>query len=590
MSIDTSQEQENITLDDLNYFEAEDGLFIFFADREDICDVVENIGFQIYYLLCNKVTKAQTPANNNKHSNNNNNSKTYTSGPSNALTPVPSPSQEVKTQTIYKVCNSFVGRTIKEASITLPDHFISVSPLAHYTMPLIPHVIVEKLDQFFRLVDAQHGTESIVMLTYDLDKEGPEGWGVLVPDQQNTAAHCNYDPHSIAEIKPDNVMIVGSVHSHPHMAAYASGTDHADQADFDGIHITYGWQKSVNNGATQYHIELQMAGEAYTLKPEDVFEDFVIQKEPDPDVVEWSSKVKKELPPLHPTGGPAKAQALGNPPLTSQTPGKTAGVGSDSKNHWTKSKFFNSIKDQLETPCVIAYELPYAYHEVYANKINCLVCGVVLDHYSIVDHFCDICNVPVFSKNEPIQTVVEEIAYYCYQNKIDLNIPFYLVGDSSDGAFFVSRITPTTLKEYLNSDVVSTIISDIPEVVVEDIPDIKEVPDYQQPVCCTAVDVVDCVCSEPLTLKEFNIFLDSSKKYDFYDKNGPCFDCHHYMSESCPYLLDIACNYVSLTKKEPLTDLSELEAAEYIIDGTECVYFEKFNQYYDDNIGSLYYD
>ena len=74
-------------------------------------------------------------------------------------------------------------------------------------------------------------------------------------------------------------MIVGSVHSHPGMPAYASGTDHADQADFDGVHITFGWQNNVNSGATQYHIELQVSGESYTLKPEDVFEGYTLQKQ-----------------------------------------------------------------------------------------------------------------------------------------------------------------------------------------------------------------------------------------------------------------------------------------------------------------------
>lgn len=225
----TLQTKNSYTLDDVNHFWAEDGLPVFFGDREDIFDIAESIGFQIYYVLSNKIIKPGTTS--NKNTNNNNKNKTNFAG---VMAP---PTPDKKTMCSYKVCNNFVGRTVQEVPFTFSDEYIEVKPSAHYSMPLIPTVIVDKLDQFFRLVDDQHGTESIVMLTYDMDKEGPEGWGVLVPDQENTATHCNYDPHSIAEMKPDNIMIVGSVHSHPGMSAYASGTDHADQADFDGIHI-----------------------------------------------------------------------------------------------------------------------------------------------------------------------------------------------------------------------------------------------------------------------------------------------------------------------------------------------------------------
>ena len=589
MSNDTLEQQETtneVTLEDLTYFEAEDGLFIFMADREDICDIIERIGFQIYYLISNKIVKSQPP-NNNKHTNNNKTSNSYTSTSTTNVKPVPAapPPPDVKNFAIYKVCNSFVGRTVQEAEVALPDNFVSIAPLAHYTMPLIPHIIVDKLDQFFRLVDAQHSTESIVMLTYDLDKEGPEGWGVLVPDQENTAAHCNYDPHSVAEVKPDNVMIVGSVHSHPHMSAYASGTDHADQADFDGIHITYGWQKTVNNGATQYHIELQMAGQAYTLKPEDVFEDFVIQKEPDPDVVEWSTKVKKELPPSLPAGGYRGGQVLGNPPA--KTPhGKMGGAGNSIK-HWSNSDFFNSIKDQLVTPCIIAYELPYNYNEIYKESVNCMVCGVVLDHYSIVDHICDICNVPIFTKDEPIKKVIDELAYYAYQYQVDLNVPAYIVGGSNN-SIHVSRITPTTLKEYLTDDSLDSIAQLTVDNEIE-----NEVPDYQSPVCCSAVDIVDCFCETTLTAKDFRLFMDTSASYDFYAKKSVCVDCEHYLEDSCPYLVDIAVNFKTMVNQDPNTHISELEAAENVIDGTDCKYFEKYDNNLDiyDNEGwsELYY-
>jgi hypothetical protein len=145
---------------------------------------------------------------------------------------------------VVKVVNNIIGRSVSQVEDEIAD-LAAVRETAEYTLPGIPLEIVNRLDDFFRLVDAQHGTEAIVMLTFDPTKSDSSGWGVLVPEQTNTSVHCNYNPDSIVAEKPDHVMIVGSVHSHPGMAAYASGTDHADQADFDGIHITYGWQKSV---------------------------------------------------------------------------------------------------------------------------------------------------------------------------------------------------------------------------------------------------------------------------------------------------------------------------------------------------------
>lgn len=170
---------------------------------------------------------------------------------------------------------------------------------ATFTLPRIPAKIVNQLDDFFRLVDRKYGTESIVLLTFDpsaVDEDGKytgEGWDVLVPDQENTATDCEYDPTTAASKKDDDVYIVGSVHSHPGMSAFASGTDHKDQKHFDGLHITYGWQSSVQNGATQYHIELQINGQVWTLRPDQVFEGEPART-PDPSVEEWMENVKKK--------------------------------------------------------------------------------------------------------------------------------------------------------------------------------------------------------------------------------------------------------------------------------------------------------
>lgn len=177
----------------------------------------------------------------------------------------------------------YVTETIAYRSVTpiaLADlAYEDITASAFFSLPKIPISLMNWMDDLFRTVERKLGTESIVILTFDencVDEEGNytrDGWGVLIPDQANTGAHCDYEPQSVAGTYPDSVTIVGTVHSHPGMPAFASGTDSHDQAAFNGIHITFGWQKSVNNGATQFHCELQIDGTGWRLKPEQVFED-----------------------------------------------------------------------------------------------------------------------------------------------------------------------------------------------------------------------------------------------------------------------------------------------------------------------------
>lgn len=177
----------------------------------------------------------------------------------------------------------YVTETLAYRSVTpigLADlPYEEITSTAFFSLPKIPISLMNWMDDLFRTVDRKLGTESIVILTFDetcVDEDGNytrDGWGVLIPDQSNTGAHCDYEPQSVAGTYPDHVTIVGTVHSHPNMPAFASGTDSHDQAAFDGLHITFGWQKSVNNGATQYHCELQIDGTGWRLQPEQVFED-----------------------------------------------------------------------------------------------------------------------------------------------------------------------------------------------------------------------------------------------------------------------------------------------------------------------------
>jgi len=61
---------------------------------------------------------------------------------------------------------------------------------------------------------------------------------VVVPEQHGTAAHSTY-------IKPDTgaLPIVGTIHSHPGMGAFWSGTDRKDQLKASGMHLVIGLER-----------------------------------------------------------------------------------------------------------------------------------------------------------------------------------------------------------------------------------------------------------------------------------------------------------------------------------------------------------
>lgn len=183
----------------------------------------------------------------------------------------------VKHPQIFYISNTLAYSSIAVVplnELTYEEHIAT----AHFNLPKIPYDLRMTLDDFFRAADKKFHTEAIVQLTFDPEAHAAgdakwNGWGFLVPKQENTASHCNYDPTSTAGEKPDHVYLVGSVHSHPGMSAFASGTDHADQDGNDGLHITYGWQDSVNGGETQLHCEMQVGPQNWIFESSTIFED-----------------------------------------------------------------------------------------------------------------------------------------------------------------------------------------------------------------------------------------------------------------------------------------------------------------------------
>jgi len=518
-----------ITLDDLTYFWMPNGAPCFIASNydvvDDFCETVESFGFQIYYVITDKETSKTIQAKNDKG------------------VMVPTEVYEYA-PAIFKVVNNFTGRAVMESKEPFGNAFVPIKEIAEYSMPPIPRIIIDKLDEFFRLVHAQHGTESIVILTFDTTKEGSDGWGVLVPNQENTSVHCKYDADSIAEMKPDHLMIVGSVHSHPEMPAYASGTDHEDQADFDGIHITYGWQKSVNGGATQYHIEMQIGGENYKLSAEDVFQYYTANKDPDPEVVEWSTKVKKVTPPY--TGGSVIPR---NTTLAHNQSYQTTWADSHSYRATTagtvttpqafdKTKFIQDLRS-VENDAIVAFE----YDERLNPNSDCLICNFPLDSQDINSGFCMTCDSPILSPQMGHFEIMTLLHMYCVDRKLDPTVAYYVycIDDSNAMNNFLLNIKPKGLdpteagSDYADKDLSYVSLIDEPEFA----------PTYT--LCCNLpVSMQEaCNCKSLVLESDLAIFDKSHSNTDIYSKDSKCYDCSYYYTSYCPALRKAVVDYMT---------------------------------------------
>lgn len=517
----TDNIEKTYTLEDLNYFWTKSGVPCFMADRDGIEDIVESLGFNIYYLIANIAEDRKVET------------KTYDKGVQSTTTTWVT---DLSTS-IVKVVNNFVGRSVSAVKEEEIYDFDAVREGAVYNLPPIPRVIVDKLDEFFRLVDAQHGTESIVMLTFDPKFEGDsQGWGVLVPDQVNTSVHCKYDPDSIVDQKPEDVMIVGSVHSHPNMAAYASGTDHADQADFDGLHITYGWQKSKNNGATEYHIEMQIGGTIWTLKPEDVFEDVIFTKEPDPQVIEWSSKVKKVLPPQ---GGSVTQVAQPQAPAQHTAPpiNRTQQDSIPAGTIKGDSRLQEYPDPQESGPFIIVAEVQIP--DDVSEDLDCPSCGAEIHGYG-AEFVCDTCDILLCLDSDLATDIIESAEKYLARRNMDLNSKVYIwtKDTNQNDLLMVIKDSLGVATDY-DSDSFKSLVHDESNID----PYFYEGFDSSRTVCCNepldSLRAGECECVNPVFYDQV-IEFDTAHPYNVYNSDSICADCEYYYSRNCtPYLTSI---------------------------------------------------
>lgn len=372
----TSQEVEVLPSASELYIRDINGFPLFHALTSRALDIIESEGHDIYYILASEQIEIQDGT-----------TKKASYRP-----------------TVFRVTKTIIGRSIIKASSQELDIPLDMKQSAWFTLPKIPWTLLKKMDMFFRQAYKLHGTESVLVLTFDpsyLESENPsDGWGCIAPKQNNTAATCDYEFDSVMQVKPEHVFIVGSAHSHPNMSAYFSGTDHQDQADWDGLHITFGWK---GEGPSEYHIGLMLGGEEWPFKPEQVFENPPEPPVDNTEVDSWIENVSKKVY----TAPVSTHTTTGGWTTPTYNTGYNTNTVATTKNHnhFIPSERRRAVKLPSNTPDPRNNVIVARIKET--DNMKCSFCGTPMAPKIVDSRRCAACSSYFILDDEPVEVLLD---------------------------------------------------------------------------------------------------------------------------------------------------------------------------------------
>jgi len=165
----------------------------------------------------------------------------------------------------------------------------SHKPQVLVSYPMVEAAMLETIVGFFSRVYQLHGSEAVVLLIWDLNEQR---YQLLVPEQEATVWQSSgkRSPQDVAyrvPVLPPGQLLVGDIHSHGNMPAFTSMTDARDERHRDGVHGVVG---KIESEPPEFHVELAIDGERFSLKTEQIFEGYQARRSDVPEA--WLAQVK----------------------------------------------------------------------------------------------------------------------------------------------------------------------------------------------------------------------------------------------------------------------------------------------------------
>jgi hypothetical protein len=156
--------------------------------------------------------------------------------------------------------------------------------------PRLSAPALEYIVGFFDRVYRLHHSESVVLLLWNMERQHYRLW---VPEQQATVSESlsGRSPldvsYTVPAPLPAGHLLIGDIHCHGNIAAYASLTDKLDERYRDGVHAIVG---HIDREPPDFHLELAIDGHRFPLEFEQIFAGYRRRR----DFVrsDWLEKVK----------------------------------------------------------------------------------------------------------------------------------------------------------------------------------------------------------------------------------------------------------------------------------------------------------
>jgi len=149
------------------------------------------------------------------------------------------------------------------------------APLCRSRYPKVGRAALEFVVGFFEQVFRLHGAEAIVLLYWDTRRKR---YRLYVPKQEATVWESNSGHRSPLNVKyqtpldvPTHQLLVGDIHCHGDLSAYASHTDQYDEAYRDGLHAVVG---CVDRDVPEFYVDFVVDSTRFKFRPEHFFRGF----------------------------------------------------------------------------------------------------------------------------------------------------------------------------------------------------------------------------------------------------------------------------------------------------------------------------